>query len=266
MSECNDNTNQCAAASKTDTTPQPQPPSKRRRLNEIESSDGGGECVTTALQLSSQNNDNVVEEQSTSTIKSEEGSLDVDDINNDDETPETTTASSSSSASKTSTNTTAKGEVTLDANSFLFRSPASKEEIEKITNKLRSQINLAHEVLLQGGYDAFCRMKRKKDHDFERMTVADFLHSDDEEDMFGDGSNENSGGGGTPVDGMDSDDENAEIMKNKERLAMLEDAVVKGSPRRYQVALVELAKKQNTIVNLGTGQGKILIYFLFSQN
>ena len=34
--------------------------------------------------------------------------------------------------------------------------------------------------------------------------------------------------------------------------AAIEEAVVRGNPRRYQTALlVELAKKQNTIVNLG---------------
>ncbi len=167
---------------------------------------------------------------------------------------------------------------TIDANTFLFRLPASPEEIQSITKVLKSQIDLAHGVLVQGGVEAFQRLKRKRqrymnassssnggmenynhNHNsiaktmevLENMKVEDFLHSDDEDDMFGDDSNAEDDKDGS---GMDSDDE---AMRNKEKLALLEDAVVKGSPRRYQVALVELAKKQNTIVNLGTGQGKI---------
>ena len=39
---------------------------------------------------------------------------------------------------------------------------------------------------------------------------------------------------------MDTDDEKKETRQNNERLAMLEEAVVKGSPRRYQGMLYVL--------------------------
>ena len=42
----------------------------------------------------------------------------------------------------------------------------------------------------------------------------------------------------------------------------INEAIVKGHPRKYQVALFERAKERNIIVNLGTGQGKTLIALL----
>lgn len=42
----------------------------------------------------------------------------------------------------------------------------------------------------------------------------------------------------------------------------LEDAVVKANPRKYQLALFEKVKLKNTVVNLGTGQGKTLVALL----
>ena len=61
---------------------------------------------------------------------------------------------------------------------------------------------------------------------------------------------------------MDNDDEVAQELETK-RLVSLKEAVVRGNPRRYQTALVELATRQNTIVNLGTRQVKIIIALLY---
>jgi hypothetical protein len=136
---------------------------------------------------------------------------------------------------------------TIDATTFIFRSPATREEINAITDKMRSQIDSAHKILSEGGYEAYRRMKRNR-HKLQTTT-------NDEDAILAAGDSDED-------DGMDTDDERKETIKNNERLSMLEGAVVKGNPRRYQVALVELAKKQNTIVNLGTGQGKTLIALL----
>lgn len=54
-------------------------------------------------------------------------------------------------------------------------------------------------------------------------------------------------------------------MEEEDRRA-LEDAEIQGNPRDYQTALFEVAKKRNTIINLGTGKGKTLIALLTIQH
>lgn len=54
--------------------------------------------------------------------------------------------------------------------------------------------------------------------------------------------------------------------KEEEHRRALEDAEVQGNPRDYQTALFEVAKKRNTIINLGTGKGKTLIALLTIQH
>lgn len=120
-----------------------------------------------------------------------------------------------------------------DANLFLFRSPASSTEIEQIATKIKSQIDNAHEKISEIGFEAYRKLR-----------------------------NGNSNSGDDENGGMDTDDEMTQDKMAMEKAASLEEAVVRGNPRRYQTALVELAKKQNTIVNLGTGQGKTLIALL----
>jgi len=44
--------------------------------------------------------------------------------------------------------------------------------------------------------------------------------------------------------------------KLKEKAATLVETVIRGNPRCYQTALLELTKRRNIIVNLGTDQGK----------
>jgi hypothetical protein len=53
------------------------------------------------------------------------------------------------------------------------------------------------------------------------------------------------------------------IKKREESIRKsLRDALVNGDPREYQRTIYEVAKKRNTIVNLGTGSGKTLIALL----
>jgi ERCC4-like helicases len=164
-----------------------------------------------------------------------------DPANNDDNQVLVATASASSSSKTTTT----------EAHNFLFRSPARPEEIDQIANKLRSRINNAYEEIATIGFDAF-REKYNKFITFEEKTPKITANADGT-DLDGKGG-EN--------EGVDTDDEMTQYQKDKTAAAILQEAVVRGDPRRYQTALVEMAKKRNTIVHLGTGQGKTLIALL----
>ena len=119
----------------------------------------------------------------------------------------------------------------VDAQTFIFRSPATQDEIHSITEKVKSQICFARDVLKEGGYEAYKKLKRHQrklqilDGD-ENLDVNMILKGYDEEE--GDDDDINNG------EGMDTDDELHEVLRNKEQLAMIEEAVVKGDPRRYQ--------------------------------
>lgn len=128
-----------------------------------------------------------------------------------------------------------------EAQNFLFRSPALPEEIDQIATKIRSRLEDVYEEIASIGFDAF---RNKQNETIEETIIVP--STDDGEE------------------GVDSDDEMANYLKDKDKTAasMLQEAIVRGDPRRYQTALVELAKKRNTIVNLGTGQGKTLIALL----
>lgn len=52
------------------------------------------------------------------------------------------------------------------------------------------------------------------------------------------------------------------IDKSEQMQQMIEDATIQGDPRGYQQALFQIAKRKNTIINLGTGYGKTLIALL----
>ena len=60
------------------------------------------------------------------------------------------------------------------------------------------------------------------------------------------------------------DSTNSDRIKKREESIRksLRDALVNGDPREYQRTIYEVAKKRNTIVNLGTGSGKTLIALL----
>lgn len=133
----------------------------------------------------------------------------------------------------------------VDAETFLFRSPATNAEIDEIAEKIKSQIENVHAQISQIGYEAYRKLRRRNSST----------------DSSG-GKNSGAGAGIGETSGVDTDDEMTQDKKEIEKAAALEEAVVRGNPRRYQTALVELAKKQNTIVNLGTGQGKTLIALL----
>lgn len=52
---------------------------------------------------------------------------------------------------------------------------------------------------------------------------------------------------------------NTEICQRERLQKLLKDATITGDPRKYQRVLFEIAKKDNTIINMGTGFGKTLI-------
>mmetsp|Transcript_4801 Transcript_4801/g.6866 ORF Transcript_4801/g.6866 Transcript_4801/m.6866 type:complete len:483 (+) Transcript_4801:176-1624(+) len=129
----------------------------------------------------------------------------------------------------------------MDASSFLFCSPVTPHEVECITAKVREVIENAHDVISKEGYDAFRKSQKKP----IREEYVNNYKNEDKEEVEG---------------GMDTDDEveSSKIVAAK----ALEDSIIRGHPRRYQIALFELAKRQNTIVHLGTGQGKTLVALL----
>ena len=133
----------------------------------------------------------------------------------------------------------------IDAEKFLFRSPASPAEIQEIANKIRDRIDGEIARISELGYEAYKKMRQGGNSSTTGAGTDNGTTNDDENDY-----------------GVDTDDEMIQDRKTKERAAALEEAIVRGNPRRYQTALVELAKKQNTIVHLGTGQGKTLIGLL----
>ena len=222
-------------------------PEKMERPAKIRRTEGDLDCTSTK-------DDNIDATTINSSIvmnTNDKDEIKIDDDNNDDDCQQQSSNSteqlkvieSQTTQNRKVKNTNYNG--TIDAVTFIFRSPATREEIKVIADKIESQIDSAHEVLTEGGYEAYRRLKRNR----HKLTVES-------------GGIENGCDSDDGDNGMDTDDEQKATMANNQRLAMLQEAVVKGNPRRYQVALVELAKKQNTIVNLGTGQGKTLIALL----
>lgn len=130
---------------------------------------------------------------------------------------------------KFSDDTISQDQIEQDVRDFLFRPPVTDEELEIIAAKMKSRIDDVYDEIKSIGVEEYKKRKISKS---------------------------------SKEDEMDSDDERKLSEREKEKAAALEDAVVRGDPRRYQLALFELAKKQNTIVNLGTGQGKTLIALL----
>jgi len=145
--------------------------------------------------------------------------------------------------------TTTKDTTTIDAKTFLFRSPATTKEINAMTKKMKSQIDFAHSVLSNHGYEAFQRMKRKRYHHYfmdfgndengrrKRYTINENGVVVDENGVVVNFSGDYDNGDlddDVNHNGMDTDDEMNEAMRDQEKLAMLQEAVVKGNPRRYQ--------------------------------
>lgn len=116
--------------------------------------------------------------------------------------------------------------------SFLMRPPVREEEVDLVENGVTTYFQKAMEILNEKGVDALLESGFINLVD---MSNGNGLESDDE-------------------------DENERIKKS------IEEAIVRGNPRLYQIALFERAKERNTIVNLGTGQGKTLIALLCIQH
>ena len=64
------------------------------------------------------------------------------------------------------------------------------------------------------------------------------------------------------LQGIQSQSSDEKERSRSAALQDLDDATVRGSPRDYQTALLEIAKTRNTIIHLGTGKGKTLIALL----
>ena len=114
---------------------------------------------------------------------------------------------------------------------FILRPPVKEEEVNAVCIKMEEILDDSRRRIDSEGYEAF------------RRWAAGDLDEDREED-----------------DGKNSE-EKADAERKKAEQS-LRDAVVQGSPRMYQTTLFEIAKTKNTIVNLGTGQGKTLIALL----
>lgn len=104
---------------------------------------------------------------------------------------------------------------------LILRPPASKEDVDAAEPSIRAAVEEADRILREEGVDAFN----------EKYGVADTCEGNS----------------------------NRSTLANNDNNGALEDAIVRGDPRPYQIALLEQAKKANTIVHLGTGQGKTLI-------
>jgi hypothetical protein len=103
--------------------------------------------------------------------------------------------------------------------SFFLRQPIAESEVPSVEIKVRDNLVKSVDLLEEQGYEAYRQWKTK----------------------------------------VTAKDEAKAKVEQKTMEEALEDAKIKGQPRHYQQQLFEIACKQNTIVNLGTGAGKTLI-------
>jgi hypothetical protein len=89
-------------------------------------------------------------------------------------------------------------DIEVEAKTFLFRSPASPKEIDDIAAKIKSQIDAAQKEIMELGIRAFQKKRGQC-----------------------------SGNGG-----VDTDDDLMHDEKAREKATALEEAVVRGNPRR----------------------------------
>jgi len=140
-----------------------------------------------------------------------------------------------------------------------FASPFFKSEIkEEAFRRIYAAIELPLKVLEDHGYEAYRQYVQGCDSDddydgFEQSDAGNHNHRVRNKRLFR---------------GVFSKFQNKNAFrkneKQKEELIRnsLKNALVNGDPREYQRTIFEVAKKRNTIVNLGTGAGKTLIALL----
>lgn len=112
--------------------------------------------------------------------------------------------------------------------SFLLRPPVTKEEVNAAAPRIHDAINAAHNAFESGGVE----------------NLLQYISTQNEKNK----NNKD----GTNLD----EEEEAQILTSDEEG---NDGKITGDARPYQVAMVERAKRQNTIVQLNTGLGKTLI-------
>ena len=111
---------------------------------------------------------------------------------------------------------------------FLLRPTVAQYEIDALRESIEGAIDQAIRKVEDGGKDAFTNFLVQQRSDAEAFE--------------------------------------SQTVKQEEHLRALEEAAIHGNPRDYQTVLFEVAKRRNTIINLGTGKGKTLIALLTIQH
>jgi superfamily II DNA or RNA helicase/dsRNA-specific ribonuclease len=105
---------------------------------------------------------------------------------------------------------------------FLLKPPIAEKELGAISQKFKERIAVPLELFRKNGFAAYQAYELKQKEELEAQARSE----------------------------------------ESRRLESLQDAAILGSPRDYQTALFEVAKRRNTVINLGTGKGKTLIALL----
>ncbi len=114
--------------------------------------------------------------------------------------------------------------------SFLLRPPIRKEEASAAATRIHEVINTAYNVYTSEGV----------------KSLREFISNQ----KLGDNCSDSGAGGSLTAKDNENDKE----------------AKISGDPRPYQIAMAEIVKEQNTIVQLNTGLGKTLIAIMTIKN
>ena len=112
---------------------------------------------------------------------------------------------------------------TLSAEAFFLHKAFTGEEFQAIEGSLSQRVGLSMDLLERDGYQAYKDWRTKKEETSSSASAR------------------------------------ALELEQKRIQEALEDAKIHGLPRDYQQQLFEIACQRNTVVHLGTGQGKTLI-------